>query len=86
MAGALLAVAFFIPDAGVGLIEELPLYGLFTLATCLAAPGTRSVEIRSDGNSQAFSWAVLWWHLFSASPCRGVFRFLGSGFSHFAST
>jgi hypothetical protein len=58
VAGALLAVAFFIPDAGVGLIEELPLYGLFTLATLLAAPGTRSVEIRSDGDSQAFSWAL----------------------------
>ena len=49
VAGALLAVAFFMPDGGVGLIEELPLYGLFTIATLLAAPGTRSVEIRSDG-------------------------------------
>ena len=58
VAGALLAVAFFLPDA-TGLIEELPLYGLFTVATVLAAPGTRSVEIRSDGNSQALSWGLL---------------------------
>ena len=59
VAGALLAVAFFIPDGGVGLIEELPLYGLFTFATLLAAPGTRSTEIRSDGDSQRFSWGLL---------------------------
>ena len=57
--GALLAVAFFVPDAGTGLIQELPLYGLFTIATVLAAPGTRSVEIRSDGNSQSLSWGLL---------------------------
>jgi len=59
VAGALLAVAFFIPDAGIGLIEELPLYGLFTIATLLAAPGTRSVEVRSDGSSQGLSWGLL---------------------------
>lgn len=59
VAGALLAVAFFMPDAGTGLIQELPLYGLFTIATVLAAPGTRSVEIRSDGNSQTLSWGLL---------------------------
>jgi hypothetical protein len=59
VAGALLAVAFFVPDAGTGLIEELPLYGLFTIATVLAAPGTRSVEIRSDGNAQGLSWGLL---------------------------
>ena len=59
VAGALLAVAFFMPDAGTGLIQELPLYGLFTIATVLAAPGTRSVEIRSDGNAQSLSWGLL---------------------------
>ena len=59
VAGALLAVAFFMPDAETGLIQELPLYGLFTIATVLAAPGTRSVEIRSDGNSQSLSWGLL---------------------------
>lgn len=59
VAGALLAVAFFMPDADTGLIQELPLYGLFTIATVLAAPGTRSVEIRSDGNSQSLSWGLL---------------------------
>jgi len=59
VAGALLAVAFLMPDAGTGLIEELPLYGLFTIATLLAAPGTRSVEVRSDGNSQRLAWGLL---------------------------
>ncbi|MGH8928106.1 MAG: hypothetical protein ACRDWH_07125 [Acidimicrobiia bacterium] len=59
VAGALLAVIFFLPDAGTGLIEQLPLYGLFTVATVLAAPGTRSVEVRSDGNQQRLSWALL---------------------------
>ena len=59
VAGALIAVAFFLPDAGNGLIEELPLYGLFTIATVLAAPGTRSVEIPYDGNHQDLSWGLL---------------------------
>ena len=59
VAGALIAVAFFLPDAGNGLIEELPLYGLFTIATVLAAPGTRSVEIPYDGNHQNLSWGLV---------------------------
>lgn len=59
VAGALIAVAFFLPDAGNGLIEELPLYGLFTIATVLAAPGTRSVDIPYDGNHQDLSWGLL---------------------------
>jgi hypothetical protein len=41
------------------LIEELPLYGLFTIATVLAAPGTRSVDIPYDGNHQDLSWGLL---------------------------
>ena len=59
VAGALLAVAFFLPESGNGLIQELPLYGLFTIATVLAAPGTRFVDIRSDGNSHDLSWGLL---------------------------
>ena len=59
VAGALLAVAFFLPDSGNGLIEELPLYGLFTIATVLAAPATRSVEIPYDGNDHDLSWGLL---------------------------
>lgn len=59
IAGALLAVAFFWPEPGTGLIQELPLYGLFTVATVLAAPGTRSVEVRPEGTGQRLSWALI---------------------------
>lgn len=59
IAGALLAVAFFWPEPGTGLIQELPLYGLFTVATVLAAPGTRAVEVRPDGTGQRLSWALI---------------------------
>ena len=58
MAGALLAVAFFLPDAGTGLIEELPLYGLFTIATLLAPhPAPDRLRSTSDGNSQRLSYS-----------------------------
>lgn len=59
IAGALLAVAFFLPEPGTGLIQELPLYGLFTVATLLAAPGTRSVEVRPRGPGQRISWPLV---------------------------
>lgn len=59
VAGALVAVAFFWPEPGTGLIQELPLYGLFTVATLLAAPGTRSVEVRPEGTGQRLSWALI---------------------------
>jgi large-conductance mechanosensitive channel len=59
VAGALLAVGFFLPDSGNGLIPTLPLFGLFTLATLLAAPGTRSVEPDQAAITQRFSWGLL---------------------------
>jgi hypothetical protein len=59
IAGALLAVAFIWPDPGSGLVQELPLYGLFTVATLLAAPGSRSVEVRADNQGQRLSWALI---------------------------
>jgi hypothetical protein len=59
IAGALLAVAFLLPDAGTGLIQQLPLYGLFTVATLLAAPGTRSAVPTSNEVGQRLSWALM---------------------------
>ncbi|HSL26298.1 MAG TPA: hypothetical protein VLA54_08465 [Acidimicrobiia bacterium] len=59
IAGALLAVAFLLPDAGTGLIQQLPLYGLFTVVTLLAAPGTRSVTPMSDEVRQRLSWSLV---------------------------
>lgn len=59
IAGGILAVPFFIPDAGAGLVPALPTFGLFTLATLLAALGTKSVEIRRDaGMTPRFSWGL----------------------------
>lgn len=59
IAGPLLAVAFLLPDAGTGLIQQLPLYGLFTVATLLAAPGTRSAAPVSDEVRQRLSWSLV---------------------------
>lgn len=59
IAGALLAVPFILPDPGTGLIQEIPLYGLFTIGTLLAAPGTRTVQVRSSPPGQRLSWALL---------------------------
>jgi hypothetical protein len=60
IAGGVLAVAFFIPDAGTGLVPALPFYGLFTVATLLAALGTRSVQIPYEQDTQTRpSWGLL---------------------------
>jgi hypothetical protein len=59
LAGALLAVVFFLPDSGTGIISALPLYGLFTVATLLAAPGTKSVDPDQGATAQRFSWGLL---------------------------
>lgn len=60
IAGGLLAVPFFIPDSGTGLVPALPTFGLFTLATLLAALGTKSVGIHRDASmTPRFSWPLL---------------------------
>lgn len=60
IAGGILAVPFFLPDEGAHLVPTLPLFGLFTIATFLAALGTRSVTIHPDGNPPAkVSWALV---------------------------
>ena len=61
VAGPLLAVPFFMPDNGTGFIQTLPLLGLFTVATVLAAMGTRTVRIGDGGQPQGFSWLPLAW-------------------------
>jgi hypothetical protein len=58
IAGAILAVPFFLPDAGTGLIPTLPLFGLFTIATFVAALGTRNVSIHGETTHKP-SWALL---------------------------
>ncbi len=62
VAGPLLAVPSFIPD-GTGFVPTLPTVGLFTIATVLAALGTRSVQVYDRGEKQGFSWVPLAWLL-----------------------
>ncbi len=64
VAGPLLAVPFFLPDNGTGFIQTLPLLGLFTAATVVAAIGTRNVRVPSGGEAQGFSWLPLAWLVF----------------------
>jgi hypothetical protein len=59
LAGALLAVLFFVPDSGSGLISSLPLYGLFTVATLLAAPGSKAVDPDPNSTARRFSWGLV---------------------------
>ena len=61
--GSLLAVPFFLPDRGVGLVETLPLMGLFTIATVLAALGTRTVTIGDYRERRGFDWTPLVWYV-----------------------
>jgi hypothetical protein len=62
--GPLLAVPFFLPDNGTGFIQMLPLLGLFTVATVLAAVGTRTVRVPTGATAQGFSWLPLAWLVF----------------------
>jgi hypothetical protein len=77
LAGALLAVVFFVPDTGSGLVSALPLYGLFTVATLLAAPGSKAVEPDSNSTARRFSWGlvaavVVLFVLFRFALARGI--------------
>jgi hypothetical protein len=77
IAGALLAVPFFLPDPGTRLIQQLPLYGLFTIGTLLAAPGTRNVQVRSNPPGQRLSWSliatvVVMYALFQFALAKGI--------------
>lgn len=59
--GPLLAVPVFLPDPGTGLIQALPFVGAFTIATVIAAVGTRSVTIGDYRESPGWSWLPLAW-------------------------
>lgn len=59
--GPILAVPLFLPDNGTGFIQMLPLLGLFTVATVVAAVGTRSVRIGDGRQAQGWSWLPLVW-------------------------
>ncbi|CAN5241467.1 hypothetical protein BH18ACT5_BH18ACT5_03530 [soil metagenome] len=77
LAGALLAVLFFVPDSGSGLVSALPLYGLFTAATLLAAPGSKAVDPDPNSTARQFSWGlvaavVILFVLFRFALARGI--------------
>lgn len=77
LAGALVAVLFFVPDSGSGLVSALPLYGLFTAATLLAAPGSKAVDPDPNSTARQFSWGlvaavVILFLLFRFALARGI--------------
>jgi hypothetical protein len=59
MVGALIAVPILSPDPGTGLVQSLPVQGLFTVLILLAAPGTRTVEGPRERIHRPLSWALL---------------------------
>lgn len=61
LVGPLVTVPIFLPDNGVGLVPSLPLLGLFTIATVLAALGTRTVQIGDYREAPGWSWVPLVW-------------------------
>lgn len=61
LVGPLLTVPIFLPDGGVGLVPSLPLLGLFTIATVLAALGTRTVQIGDYREAPGWSWLPVLW-------------------------
>lgn len=61
VAGPLLTVPFFLGDE-TGFVQTLPLLGLFTIATVLAALGTTTVQIvRTPEEQRSFSWLPVAW-------------------------
>jgi hypothetical protein len=57
--GPLLAVPFFVPDQGTGLLASLPLYGLFVVATLLAAPQTKHFLAPQLAEERTLSWGLV---------------------------
>jgi hypothetical protein len=58
--GSLLTAPLFLPDAGNGLIQTLPWMGAFSVATVLAAAGTKTVQA-SGSEEEGWSWTPLVW-------------------------
>lgn len=61
LVGPLVTVPIFLPDNGSGLVPSLPLLGLFTIATVLAALGTRTVHIGDRREERGWSWLPVVW-------------------------
>jgi hypothetical protein len=61
LVGPLLTVPIFLPDDGVGLVPSLPLLGLFTIATVLAALGTRTIQTGDYRQAPGWSWLPVIW-------------------------
>lgn len=53
-----LAIPFFVPDQGSGVIPALPLTALMFLATIAAAPGTTTVQGPQDTRETQMPWGV----------------------------
>lgn len=55
LASPILAVLFLFPDRGTGVLAGLPLIGVFTVVTLLAAPSTRTIRIPELGEERGIS-------------------------------
>ncbi|HLF60564.1 MAG TPA: hypothetical protein VI980_05260 [Acidimicrobiia bacterium] len=53
-----LAIPFFTPDAGSGVIPSLPLTAVIFLATVAAAPGTNTVQGPEDSQTTPWPWGL----------------------------
>lgn len=69
--GSLLTAPFFLPDAGNGLIQSLPWMGAFSIATVLAALGTKTVHA-SGGKEAGWSWLPLVWLVLLGALMQGL--------------
>ncbi len=58
VAAAFLAIPFFAPDAGSGVIPALPLTAVIFLATVAAAPGTTTVHGPEDRRETPWPWGL----------------------------
>jgi hypothetical protein len=58
IASMFLAIPFFVPDAGSGVIPALPLTAIIFLATVAAAPGTTTVFGPEDERETAWPWGL----------------------------
>jgi hypothetical protein len=58
IAAAFLAIPFFVPDAGSGVVPALPLTAVIFLATVAAAPGTTTVYGPEDHTETPWPWGL----------------------------
>jgi GNAT superfamily N-acetyltransferase len=58
VAAAFIAIPFFLPDAGSGVVPSLPLTAVIFLATVAAAPGTTTVFGPEDTRETPWPWGL----------------------------